>query len=259
MNVVATADLDQYAHYQVGYDILSTNTEQGYHDIRCYGVLSITGYYATWTRASASVLDNWVDIGTYYSTGSYTLVSKDIRVYADANGKCSTQIYGVLDTTYRDAYPSGTAYLPDIPRYPILNNASNFKDNENPVYNITAYGNYTIKIKLEAGGNSQLITRTLSNKNSQVYTLELTDQERTTLRNMMTGDSLNVRMTVCALQNGNETSWSYKDVKMIKGSHYVKLRVNGVWKDAIPYVRVNGTWKEAIPYTRVNGTWKEGI
>lgn len=75
----------------------------------------------------------------------------------------------------------------------------------------------------------------------------------------MTGDSLDVRMTVCAIDNGNEISWSHQDVKMIKGSHYVKVRVNGVWKDAIPYVRVNGTWKEAVPYIRVNGTWKEGI
>lgn len=75
----------------------------------------------------------------------------------------------------------------------------------------------------------------------------------------MTGDSLDVRMTVCAIDNGNEISWSYQDVKMIKGSHYVKVRVNGVWKDAIPYIRVNGTWKEAVPYIRVNGSWKEGI
>lgn len=36
-----------------------------------------------------------------------------------------------------------------------------------------------------------------------------------------------------------------------------KIRVNGVWKDATPYVRVNNQWKEAVPYMRVNGAWKE--
>lgn len=37
---------------------------------------------------------------------------------------------------------------------------------------------------------------------------------------------------------------------------YVNVKVNGVWKRAIPYVKVNGTWKKAVPYIRVNGTWK---
>lgn len=36
-----------------------------------------------------------------------------------------------------------------------------------------------------------------------------------------------------------------------------RIRVNGVWKEATPYVRVNGVWKEAVPYMRVNGAWKE--
>ena len=37
---------------------------------------------------------------------------------------------------------------------------------------------------------------------------------------------------------------------------YVNVKVNGTWKQAIPYVKVNGAWKKAVPYIRVNGTWK---
>lgn len=37
----------------------------------------------------------------------------------------------------------------------------------------------------------------------------------------------------------------------------VRVRINGVWKEAMPYVRINGTWKETIPYIRANGDWKE--
>lgn len=36
-----------------------------------------------------------------------------------------------------------------------------------------------------------------------------------------------------------------------------KLNVNGVWKDAIPYVNVGGTWKLARPWGRDAGVWKE--
>lgn len=39
----------------------------------------------------------------------------------------------------------------------------------------------------------------------------------------------------------------------------VRLRINGQWKEATPYIRVNGQWKEATSYTRVNNQWKEGI
>lgn len=198
-------------------------------------------------------------IGTYYGKGSYTLVQKDINVYCDSNGHCSRYIDGSLNTTFVSGSTGGTAYLPDISRLPILNSGKDFKDNENPVYNITAFGTYELKVKLEAGGNTSLATRTLGTRNSTVYTLQLTEAERNTLRNMMTGNSLTVRYTVCAVQNGQEISWSYKDYKMTKGSHYIKSRINGQWKDSIPYVRVNGQWKEAVPYVRVNGQWKEGI
>ena len=36
-----------------------------------------------------------------------------------------------------------------------------------------------------------------------------------------------------------------------------RIRINGAWKEAVPYVRVSGQWKEATPYTRVSGVWKE--
>jgi hypothetical protein len=38
-----------------------------------------------------------------------------------------------------------------------------------------------------------------------------------------------------------------------------RIRQNGVWKDAIPYVRVNGAWKLAQPYSRINGIWRKSI
>jgi len=37
----------------------------------------------------------------------------------------------------------------------------------------------------------------------------------------------------------------------------VRMKINGEWKETIPYVKVNNQWKEVIPYMRVNGVWKE--
>jgi hypothetical protein len=37
----------------------------------------------------------------------------------------------------------------------------------------------------------------------------------------------------------------------------VRIKHNGMWKQAIPYVKVNGVWRLAQPHVKVNGTWKK--
>lgn len=75
-------------------------------------------------------------------------------------------------------------------------------------------------------------------------------------------------MTITGLLPG-KTYYFYTRVKNVVGwSSYsaavsmrtiagAKVNVNGVWKDAIPYVNVGGTWKLARPWGRDAGVWKE--
>lgn len=258
MNVIATSYFDNYANYQLGWDLLSTNLEVGYHTIRIYGVLNVTGNNISWSSGTARILDTVANIGTYYSNGSYTLVTKDQIVYINDQGQASMYVDGSINTTYKSGSCGGDVILPDVQRFPTLINGTDFKDNENPVFNIKAYGNYDIRVRLEYGGNPYA-QRNLTSKNSQVYTLELTDNERETLRGLMTGDSMVIKEVVVAVQNGQEVNWSAKEYTMTKGSNYFRIRVNNAWKSAIPYVRVNGQWKQAKPYLRINNNWKEGI
>lgn len=39
----------------------------------------------------------------------------------------------------------------------------------------------------------------------------------------------------------------------------IRVRANGEWKEAVPYVRTDGEWKEAQPLIKVGGEWKEAI
>lgn len=39
----------------------------------------------------------------------------------------------------------------------------------------------------------------------------------------------------------------------------LRLRVNGNWVKAKPYLRVNGAWKQCKAYLRVSGNWKKGV
>lgn len=63
--------------------------------------------------------------------------------------------------------------------------------------------------------------------------------------------------TVYAWARGrNDVGWSGWSARasgvLLPGA---KVRVSGVWKDAVPYVKVNGVWVPAIPYVRKAGVW----
>jgi len=51
--------------------------------------------------------------------------------------------------------------------------------------------------------------------------------------------------------------WSARmDAKSIAGA---KIKVNGVWRDAVPWIKVNGVWRIAQPYQKKNGTWRKTL
>ena len=197
-----------------------------------------------------------------YYAGTHTLINGYYTANHNPDGSGTSSVYGYFHGGFGSWDLSGTLTLTKINRYPVLESGTDFTDRTNPVYTITAYNTYPIRAKIEAGGNTQLITRDLTSKESQVYTFELTKQERKTLRDLsLDGETLAVRETVVAMNNGSEVSGSasYKDYTMTITSRPFKLRVNGEFVDAIPYVRVNNEWKEADAYVRVNNEWKEGI
>jgi Fibronectin type III domain/Siphovirus protein of unknown function (DUF859) len=41
-------------------------------------------------------------------------------------------------------------------------------------------------------------------------------------------------------------------ITLLPGAH---IRVDGVWKTAVPYIRDSGDWKPAVPYVRNGGVW----
>lgn len=58
--------------------------------------------------------------------------------------------------------------------------------------------------------------------------------------------------------NSGNVQTSLTTLTVLPTNRRLKVKVNGVWKEAIPFIKVNGVWKEAIPYMKVNGIWKEG-
>lgn len=56
----------------------------------------------------------------------------------------------------------------------------------------------------------------------------------------------------------NEKGWSnYSPRATFVTLGGVRVRVNGVYRPAVPYVKYAGVWREATPYVNSSGVWKE--
>lgn len=216
MQVVGTSYFDTWANYQVGYDLLSQSRENNTSTVRFYGVLNVTGNQISWAWANASVWGTTWGLSGQYYRGSHTVVQQDVVITHNNDGTYSGTLSGTLSASWTGGTASGTFTLPKIARYPYLTSGTNFFDNTNPVYTISNPDTtHPVKVKLEAGGNTQLITRTLEAGYSGTYTLELTDAERTTLLALTPNSTtLPVVETVCAMNGDTELSWSYKNYTM---------------------------------------------
>ena len=195
-----------------------------------------------------------------YGKGVHTLMERQEWIPHNSDGTGSINVYWAFNSAivYREG--QATLTLSKIDRLPTLISGMNFSDSQNPVYKIQAYGTYPLRVKLEAGGNNKLITRDLESKNSQTYTLVLTQEERKLLRSFsLDGKTVEVVEVVCAMDGENELNADGGRYTMTINRKTAKIKVDGSYRNVYPYVRVSGEWKEAKPYVRVNGEWKEVI
>lgn len=209
---------------KVEYSI-SQSVSGNYSDVTATGYVkrNKSTYYPYNSSSSASLTIN----GTSKSyTGSYdlrsdgykTITSNTVRVYHNNDGKKSITISFSFNGKLSSYYPNGsisqTITLPAIARYPVLTSGENFTDEGNPTLIFTNPAKtFPIRVKLEAGGNNQLITRDID-KSSTSYTFNLTEEERNKLRKLATTNSLSVVQTVCAMNGETELNSSYKTYTM---------------------------------------------
>lgn len=170
--------------YELAYDLLGQSTEGNYSNVRLYGILHVTNNYVAWSRGSASVHTSGLqEIGTYYSRGDYTLITRDFTFYHDNNGNFSVFIGASLSTTFTSGDTGGVLTLPSIPRYAKITNCiGDFNDEQTPWFDFSNPANSSMSCWLEVNPNSEhLCIRNLSGSSGR-YTWELTETERNQLR-----------------------------------------------------------------------------
>ena len=144
------------------------------------------------------------------ASGSYTIGHN-----SEGNASFSASVSSAIYSASVNCNGSGSWGLPQIARYPVIQSASNFDDTGNPSLTFTNPSRlYPIRVKIEANGNPQLITRDIGN-NATSYTFNLTESERNKLRKLTSNSNkLSVRLTVCAMNGNSELNASFLDRTM---------------------------------------------
>lgn len=188
-----------------------------------------------------------------------------IDVYHNSDGtravgvSLSTAIY-----TRSVSTDSGTWVLDTIPRYCNITSAPDFSDEDNPTITFTnpSGGYFPLRAKMEAGGNSQFITRDIP-ANSTSCTFVLSEEERNRLRNLCTNSkTLGVRFTICCLSGGSEVSASWLDRTMTVVNAeptftYTLVDTNpdtvALTRDNTKFIRVHNNMRYTIAATAYKG------
>lgn len=217
MALIEEKVIDGYGNKLLLYaEETGTSTSGNYSSIHTWLDLYVRGSVSSSNIRVGISGSNEVSLGyKSYGSGTHRLIDGYYNAPHNNDGSGSTFVSGYFYSNIGDWGLGGTLYLTQINRYPILNSGSNFTDEGNPTYNITAFNMYPIRVKIEAGGNTQLITRDLDTQDTTTYTLELTNEERNILRALCTNsNTLKVTETVCAMDGNRELSASYKSYTM---------------------------------------------
>lgn len=221
-----------------------------------YGILNVTGNSISWSSGSASVHTESQGIGTYYSRGSYVVIQRDFTFGHDSNGNFSAYIGASINTTYKSGSTGGTLTLPKINRQSTINSFTGTDINSNFNATYTAYTNYENRLRISIPNVVAL--QTFNNYVSGTN-VKLSNSAKQQIKQYTSAKTVTLGGVIETWNGGTKIGESSEiniSVKIPKGVH---IKVNGTWKEAVPYVRVNGEWKESIPHIKVNGTWKEGI
>lgn len=167
---LGTTYFDNYANYELSYDLLSQSTANNTSTVRLYGTLHVTGNGISWSSGSASVHTESTGIGTWYGRGDHLLIQRDFTFTHNGDGTFSSWIGASISTTYKSGSTGGTMTLPTIARasQPSINTYPNNSPNFNIGDTITIHMNrksssFTHKVYFKYGSTSYLIASGVTN------------------------------------------------------------------------------------------------
>ena len=226
--------------------------------------------YVTCTGSSHYEYDQWGTVwwGTEHSTDAYKLYSNtDNHVHSETQ-TITHNPDGTGSTTFACAIPTtsagGTKYSGDVtltlttlPRASTINsfNGTDITGNFNATYTTKTSG-YKHKLRISIPG--VIAIQTFDNYSSG-SNVTFSNSALQTLQNYMANKNSITLGGVIETWNGNTKIGESEELMHTCYWYRGRIKVNGTWRKATPYIKVSGAWKEAIPFVKSSGTWKQGI
>ena len=135
---------------ELRYDVLSQSQANNTSTVRFYVILNVTNNYISWSSGSAWVHNSGsVGIGTYYSKGSHTILTRDFTFTHNSDGNLTIRPGYGLNTSFVSGSSTATIVLPKINRYAVTNSVSGSDIEGQFSVNYTKYiSSYTQKLRI---------------------------------------------------------------------------------------------------------------
>lgn len=249
--------------YRTGYQ----NWNENFTDYRII-VRYLAKGYGSFDNSSTMYWSAWSGGGNRWNgsfkipspgTADITLLDTVFRVYHDGNGFMGGFWSGAdIDTNHTRIGDGGVSVpeeaAPRIPKRPSEPGTPYFSEALPTSVRVSWGGSgdnrgsgihgYLLRYWPNAEGSGGYIDHSQQNNTSRLVT-GLTPGQH-------------YRFTVYA-QNSAADNNGYSNrsgdavIRMLSG---VRVKVNGQWRLAIPYVRSGGVWRMAMPFAKQNGSWK---
>ncbi|MDR1364518.1 MAG: DUF859 family phage minor structural protein [Oscillospiraceae bacterium] len=220
---------NQYVKYNISVTQNSQNISENYSNVTVsvYFYRTNSGYktYGTgnvWCKINGTQYSASISSSQKITNSGITLFSKTLDVTHNSDGSktliCSAWIS--IDTPLSSSEQSYSQTLSTIPRSATFSDATNFNDTENPKIYFNNPGGFKLCLKMEAGGDVELIMRDNIYPSSPC-TFSLTTAERNSLLQLASNsNTLSVRFTVGTYLTGTAGDWSYGDRTMTVTNAY---------------------------------------
>lgn len=174
-----------------------------------------------------------------------TILSGEGTVTHNTNGSKSVTLSASVANTYLglDEKLSATVELPTIQRYATANQSLNSKTQTTIKMNWSSDSTIDY-IWYSINGGTNWTGINVADGKSGTYTIS----------NLTAGTKYSIKTRV--RRKDSQLTTDSSALSVTTNEYMTKYKINGVWKDAIPYIKVGGFWKKAIPYIKVDGAWK---
>lgn len=251
--------IDSWNYFQLNGQEIEVDTANNRSKVSVWLDLHVTsGGHVNSSGISAGVNEKSVNLGyQYYGPGTHTLVGNDIWVWHNSDGSGTAVLNWWFSAYIGNWSGSGTLGLTKINRQASINSftGTTIGGNFNATFNSTS-GSYNYKLRISVPNKVEL--QKFSNYTSGTN-VTLSDSAVATAKQYSSDGIIQIGGVIETYSGSTKIGESSEIVINVTANKGYRIRVNGQWKEAVPYVRVNGAWKEATAYIRVNGTWKEGI